>query len=88
MRLHNYSESVRNQFYSDLTTPLGRSIAAPGTTIHVFYALKMGDKYEARYLEHFASPDIRRHDMNHEELLFAHPQQWCSEVLSCCGMLD
>ena len=79
-------ESVRNQFYYDLTTPLGRAIAAPGTTVHVFYALKMGEKYEARYLEHFANPDIRRHDMNHEELFFAHPQQWCSEVLSCCGM--
>ena len=79
-------ESVRSQFVSDLTTPLGRAIAAPGTTIHIFYALKMGDKYEARYLEHFANPDIRRHDMNHEELFFAHPRQWCSEVLSCCGM--
>lgn len=80
-------ESVRNQFYSDLVTPLGQSIAAPGTRVHVFYALKMGEKYGARYLEHFAQPDIRRHDMNHEELLFAHPQEWCREVFSCCGML-
>ena len=28
----------------------------PGTEIHIFYALKMGEKYRARYLQHFARP--------------------------------
>lgn len=26
----------------------------PGTEIHIFYARKMGEKYRARYLRHFA----------------------------------
>ncbi|MBQ2952502.1 MAG: hypothetical protein IJE07_02990 [Clostridia bacterium] len=36
-------ESIRNQFYSDLVTPLGDKISASGTTVHCFYAKKMGD---------------------------------------------
>ena len=61
--------SVRNQFYSDLITPLEDGIDVPGTTLHVFYALKMGEEYEKRYLQHFKNPDIRRHDLQHEQLL-------------------
>lgn len=79
-------ESIKNQFYSDLVTPLDDNINAPGTLIHVFYATKMGEKYLARYQKHFANPNIRRHDMNHEELLFAHPNKWCAEILACCGV--
>ena len=78
--------SIRNQFYSDLVTPLGDKISAPGTTVHVFYALKMGEKYEARYHRHFKNPDIRRHDRQHEELLVRDPEQWAEEVRRCCGM--
>lgn len=78
--------SIANQFRSDLTTPLAKKISAPGTRIHVFYAMKMGERYEDRYLEHFLEPHICRHDMNHEELLFAHPEDWCAEVFACCGV--
>ncbi len=30
-----------------------------GTVVHIFYALKMGEKYLERYYTHFKSPDIR-----------------------------
>lgn len=77
-------ESIRNQFYSDLVTPLEDKIAIPGTTIHCFYAVKMGEKYLERYRQHFKRPDIRRHDMQHEELLVCHPEEWVKEVKDCC----
>ena len=35
-------QSCKNQFYSDLITPLPDKIHVPGTEIHIFYALKMG----------------------------------------------
>lgn len=38
-------ESIRNQFYSDLVTPLGEGISMVETTVHCFYAKKMGDVY-------------------------------------------
>lgn len=79
-------ESIRNQFYSDLITPLEAGISVPGTTVHIFYAVKMGEKYEARYRQHFKAPDIRRHDMQHEELLMRWPEQWTAEVRRCCKM--
>ena len=41
-------QSCKNQFYSDLVTPLPDKIDVPGTEIHIFYALKMGEKYRAR----------------------------------------
>lgn len=78
--------SIRNQFYSDLATPLEDKISVPGTTVHIFYALKMGEKYGARYHRHFKAPDIRRHDMQHEELLVRGPEEWATEVRRCCGM--
>ncbi len=34
----------------------------------LFYATKMGKKYEKRYCTYFKNPDIRRHNMQHEEL--------------------
>ena len=37
-------QSCKNQFYSDLITPLPDKIDVPGTEIHIFYALKMGKK--------------------------------------------
>jgi pimeloyl-ACP methyl ester carboxylesterase len=79
-------ESIYNQFYSDLVTPLGEGIDAPGTTVHIFYALKMGEKYEKRYRRHFKNPDIRRHDLQHEELLVCQPEHWAAEVRRCCGI--
>ena len=35
-------QSIYNQFYSDLVTKIQHGIDVPGTTIHVFYATKMG----------------------------------------------
>jgi hypothetical protein len=77
-------ESIYNQFYSDLVTPLADGIDVPGTTIHIFYATKMGEEYETRYRQHFKNPDIRRHDLQHEELLVCQPEHWAAEVHRCC----
>jgi hypothetical protein len=79
-------KSIYNQFYSDLVTPLADHIHVPGTTIHIFYATKMGEKYEKRYHQHFKNPDIRRHDSQHEELLVCQPENWAIEVRRCCKM--
>ena len=62
--------TVKEEFYSDYATRLPKDINVPGTIIHVIYALKMGAKYEKRYLTHFHNPDIRRFDMQHEGWLF------------------
>lgn len=80
-------ESIRRQFYSDLVTPLEDAIDMPGTTVHIFYALKMGDQYEARYRRHFRQPDIRRQDLQHEELLCCYPHRWAEELRQCCRMM-
>lgn len=77
--------SCKNQFYSDLITPLPEKIDVPGTQIHVFYALKMGEKYRARYEKHFAHPVIHEQDMRHEELLACHPRQWAQLVKTIAG---
>ena len=77
-------ESVYNQFYSDLITPLEEDIAVPGTEIHCFYAEKMGEEYLCRYRKHFRNPVIHRFDMEHEELLVLHPEQWAKEVMEAC----
>ncbi|MFQ9150300.1 MAG: hypothetical protein ACLR6B_00735 [Blautia sp.] len=42
---------------------MDHGIAVPGTTIHVFYALKMGEKYRERYHLYFKNPDIREFDL-------------------------
>lgn len=76
-------KSIRSQFYSDLVTPLENGISVPGTKVHIFYALKMGRQYETRYRQHFKSPDIRRHDLYHEQLLVCQPEQWAEEVRCC-----
>ena len=73
-------QSIYNQFYSDLVTKVQHGIDVPGTTIHVFYATKMGRKYEKRYCTYFKNPDIRRHNMQHEELFCCHSTEWVEEV--------
>ena len=73
-------QSCQNQFYSDLVTPLPDKIDVPGTEIHIFYALKMGEKYRARYEQHFAHPVIHEQDLQHEELLACYPEQWAALV--------
>ena len=77
-------ECVYNQFYSDLVTPLEESIAVPGTTVHCFYAAKMGEEYLARYQKHFKDPMLHRFNMEHEELLVLHPEQWAEKVKEVC----
>ena len=78
-------ESIRNQFYSDPVTPIENNIVVPGTTIHCFYAVKMGEEYLRRYRQHFQNPDIRRHELQHEELLIRYPERWTEEIRNCCG---
>ena len=68
------------QFYSDLVTPLPDKINVPGTEIHIFYALKMGEKYRERYERHFANPAIHEQDLQHEELLACYPECWVQLV--------
>ena len=79
-------ESIRNQFYSDLVTPIENGIDRTDTTVHVFYAVKMGEQYLKRYHAHFKNPDIRCHEMQHEELLVCYPRQWAEEVRECCRL--
>ena len=73
-------ESMKNQY-----TKVGEKIHAPGTTIHVFYAKKMGEKYLERYLKYFADPDIREFDLQHEQLLMD-AERWTEEVCKACGV--
>ncbi|MBQ8616880.1 MAG: alpha/beta hydrolase [Clostridia bacterium] len=77
-------ESVYSQLYSDLITPLEEGIYVPDTTVHCFYAAKMGEKYLQRYQKHFRNPVIHRFDMEHEELLVLHPEQWAQKVKEVC----
>ena len=74
--------SCKNQFYYDLITPLPDKLDVPGMQIHIFYALKMGEKYRERYEQHFAQPVIHEQDMQHEELLACHPEEWAQLVKS------
>ena len=77
-------ESMKNQFKSDLTTPLPEHIDKGDTEIHIFYAKKMGEKYLERYNRYFSSPVIHEQDMRHEELLGVYPKEWCGLVRKIC----
>ena len=74
-----HPDTIKNEFYSDYVTPLEDNIEVPGTKVHIIYALKMGKKYEKRYLQHFADPDIIRFDMQHEAWLFE--EKWRKPVM-------
>ena len=74
-----HPHAIMREFYSDYVTPLENGIHVPGTRIHVIYALKMGKKYEKRYLQHFADPDIIRFDMAHEVWMF--DKKWRKPVM-------
>ncbi len=76
--------SLVNQFRSALTAPLPEQIDNGETEIHIFYALKMGEKYRARYLAHFRDPVIHEQDMRHEEFLAVYPEEWCALVKTIC----
>ncbi len=73
-------QSCKNQFYSDLITPLPEKLDVPGTEFHIFYARKMGEKYRARYERHFARPVMHEQNLQHEELLACYPEQWAALV--------
>jgi len=64
------TESIKNEFYTDLITCLKDDIHVEGTTAHFIYANKMGEKYKKRYLKYFRDPDIREFNMQHEQWLF------------------
>ena len=74
-----HPKTVAREFYSDYVTPLEDDIHVDGTTVHIIYALKMGEKYEKRYLRHFRDPDIIRFDMQHEAWIFQ--SQWTRPIL-------
>lgn len=76
-------ESMKNQYISDLVTKLDDNIEVKGTIVHCFYAYKMGDKYLLRYKKHFKNPDIRTHNLYHEELLALRPREWVKEIEKC-----
>lgn len=72
-------KTISRQFYSDYITPLDNDIHVDGTTIHIIYALKMGEKYRKRYLQHFRDADIHEFDMKHEVWLY--DDTWKEPVL-------
>lgn len=74
-------QSILNEYYTDLITPLGESIQTAHTKTHFIYANKMGKKYKKRYEKHFADPDIREFDMQHEQWLFG-DNGWTEPVLN------
>lgn len=77
-------ESLKNQFKSDLTTPLPEQIDNGETEIHVFYAKKMGEQYLERYKKYFKAPVIHEHDMRHEEFFGLHTEEWLALVEKIC----
>ena len=79
-------ESAANQFGSDMMSPLPDKIDPKHGEIHIFYALKMGEQYRARYMKHFAHPITHEHDLRHEELLACYPEKWVQEVETLCGL--
>ena len=68
------TESIKNEFYTDLITCLKDDIHVEGTMAHFIYANKMGEKYKKRYLKYFRDPDIREFNMQHEQWLFGGPK--------------
>ncbi len=81
-------KTIMREFYSDYITPLEDNIDVEGTKIHIVYALKMGEKYRQRYLQHFKNPDIHEFDMKHEVWLY--DEHWKQPVLKmideCMGI--
>lgn len=77
--------SIKNQFYTDLITKIQENIQVQGTTIHCFYAAKMGEKYKNRYKRYFEKPHIVEHNLFHEELLLCRPKEWVKNIELCVG---
>ncbi len=75
-----HPKTISRQFYSDYITPLADDIHVDGTTVHIVYALQMGEKYGRRYRQHFRDPDIHEFDMKHEAWLY--DDTWKQPVLA------
>ena len=74
------SESIKNEYYTDLLTWLQDDIHVEHTKVHFIYASKMGEKYLKRYKKYFRDPEIREFDMQHEQWLFG-GEQYTGPVL-------
>ena len=82
-------QSVYNQFYSDLVTKVQHGIDVPGTTIHVFYAIKDGQKNMKRDIVLISKIRISgEHNMQHEELFCCHSAEWVEEVRKAVELPD
>lgn len=68
-------ESLYNQAYSMLITPLEKKIFPKSGEIHIIYTGKMGGVYQQRYNRHFADPKIAGFDFDPEEMLYNYPKQ-------------
>lgn len=62
-------QSVINQFYSDLVTPIENDIQVTGTKIHVLHSRKMDTRYLERYFQHYHHPDVISLNQPHENWL-------------------
>ena len=82
---HITKRSVENQFYSDLITPLPDQIDPSGTQIHILYALKMGEKYRARYKNILQDRSCMNWIYQHEELLAVYPDDWVKVIAEICN---
>ncbi len=71
---------IKSVVYS--CSPLTHTLRHTGFLQHIFYALKMGKKYRARYQRHFAHPVLHEQNLQHEELLACRPEQWAQLVKS------
>ena len=80
-----HPKTVSREYYSDYITPLEDDIHVDGTTVHIIYAQKMGEKYLKRYEQHFRNPDIIPFDMPHEAWLFSNT--WKQPVLDAIDAL-
>ena len=80
-----HPKTVSREYYSDYITPLNHDIHVNGTTVHIIYAKKMGEKYLKRYYQHFRDPDIIPFDMPHEAWLFSNT--WKQPVLEALDKL-
>ena len=71
-------QSIYNQFYSGSHTKVQHGIDAE--QLSTCFTLQRWEKYEKRYFSYFKNPDIRRYNMQHEELFCCHSAEWVEEV--------
>ena len=46
------------------------------------------DGFFGVYERHFKAPDIRHHEMQHEQLLTCYPKAWVQEIVKCCEVTE